>query len=195
MAFDLVSEAKCGGRAIKIERKDGIIYHAYTSRQRKGTLALQSFSDRPYKRLTFVATAFDAVKKLYKEGTWLLEPKLSNIPGIIREFNADPLCHFDFSKEDISRNKKRFEYQVQVFEDRSVVFGIICYDFELNVGRQYVFSTSQDSAKFAYALGLTRAVLLDNEGTEKKRVPIENVEDAGNNLFGFLLLHNMVYGD
>ncbi len=193
MSYDLMSKTICGGCTITIEQRNGVIYHKYTSRRRTGTLALQSFSDRPYQRLTFLPTGFDVVRKLYKEVKWVAEPSISNIPEIIREFQNDRLFHFDFSKEDISRKKKAFEHQIQVFKDYSVVFGIICYDFKLNVGRQYAFSTSQDSTKFAYALGLTETVLLDEEGTERCRVPIKEFEDAGDNALDLLKLHVMVY--
>lgn len=107
MAFVLLTE-NCMGRHIKYICQDGEFYEKGVGKEYSGTLALQTFDNRPYMRITFADT-----KNLLRAGA----KKLFGMGyGVIRENpfkaakaanNDQELCKFDFSKEDLQLGRKK----------------------------------------------------------------------------------------
>lgn len=163
MAFVLLTE-NCMGRHIKYIRQDGEFYEKGVGKEYSGTLALQTFDNRPYMRITFADT-----KNLLRAGA----KKLFGMGyGVIRENpfkaakaanNDQELCKFDFSKEDLQLGRKKIRYTLQVW-GLSYLAGFICYDLSNDTGCSYIFPDSSIAEEWAKKIGLTEVEYLDEDG-------------------------------
>ena len=128
-----------------------------------GTLALQIFDNRDYRRLTFVDT-----KNLLKAtsqnlwGYWGMM-KSKNLLGILSKgtkiLSRNDLCHFDFNENELKEGKKllRFECMLRAFG----MTGLMCYDFNTYNGCSYLFPSKKAAEKWGCALGIHQIYLYD----------------------------------
>ncbi len=192
MSIDVMCN-NCGGHELKIVQDAGVASHRITSKLHRGKLALQSFPDRPYRRITFLDNGTALGQRIFKSARSILMPSFKNFSAAMRDYASDALCHFDFSSSELESGKKRIEYQIQVFPDGSAVFGLICYDLVAMTGRMYAFSAPEDANQFADAIGLRDAVLLDDEGKEMKRIPHSEYMVLGSDILSLILLRAQIY--
>ena len=177
MPFILKSE-NCQGRHFSFFVENGEYFQKGIGKEISGTLALQTFNDRNYRRLTFadeknIYTA--AAKKLFGIASGVMgvnkalkqENDFGVYRGYAKVYNAanrdDLLCHFDFSEDDLRSGKKKIKYWKQ-FLVLGFASAIICYDFSNHTGCSYVFSDDDDAEAFAKAIGIKEVEYLDYDG-------------------------------
>lgn len=155
----VISSENCRGCQIKFIESDGELLYKPTSKEYFGTLALQTFDDTDYMRITFADTknvfggaikkTFGIVSSLYKS-----KPLSAMMKG-----DADYLCHFDFTKEDLRLGKKKFKYNIQSF-----MYVLACYDMKSHNGCAYLFPEKAEAEKWIRKLGITEVEYLNESG-------------------------------
>ena len=128
-----------------------------------GTLALQVFEDRNYKRITFADTknVYVAAGKDILDYVGLARAK--NFASLIikgsKIASRNGLCHFDFDSSEISRGEKiiRFEIQISAFG----MISMMCYDFNTYDGCAYLLPSMEIASEWGNALGIHKAYLYD----------------------------------
>lgn len=170
MAYILLSEG-CQGHQIKFLQENGEFLHKPIGRKYSGTLALQTFEDRNYMRITFADgknVFFGAIKKFF--GMTKSFYNESPIDGY-KAGNADYLCHFDFSREDLRSGKKKITYSIQIVGFLAACV-ITCYDLKKGNGCCYMFANKDEAEKWAKKLELTEVEYLDMDGHIQSREPL-----------------------
>lgn len=171
MAYILLSE-NCKGSRIKFSEENGEFFHRAVGKNYSGTLALQTFEDRDYMRITFADTKNvigGAVKKLFGITSAVYNDKFF---GAYKKGNADYLCHFDFSEKELYSGKKKITYSMQM-ADLMVLCVLTCYDFEDYTGCCYMFTDADEAKKWAMKLGVAEVELLDRDGRIINREPLK----------------------
>lgn len=128
-----------------------------------GTLALQVFDDRNYKRITF-ADAKNVYSAAAKDVLgYLGMSQAKNLASLIfkgkKIASRNDLIHFDFDSDEISRGKKLIRFEIQI-----TAFGMItmmCYDFDTYDGCAYLFPDKDVASGWAHAIGIRKAYLYD----------------------------------
>lgn len=162
MAYILLSE-NCRGRHINFIQKNGEFYEDGIGKEYSGTLALQTFEDRPYMRITFAdgKNVWGGVgKKLFGIGFGMAK---GNYLKAAIAADKDYLCHFDFSKEELRSGRKKIRYIIQ-FYGLSILAAFMCYDLSTGTGCSYMFSDDEIAEKWAKTIGLTTVEYLDDDG-------------------------------
>lgn len=192
MPFVLLSD-NCQGRHFDFIVENGECLQKGIGKEYSGTLALQTFDDRNYRRLTFAdpKNVYGAAgKKLFgiasgiaKAGNALAQGKnFGAYRGYAKAYaaaNEDALCHFDFSGDDLRSGKKKIKYWKQ-FSGLWYTSAIICYDFSDYTGCLYVFSDDDDADAFAKAIGIKEVEYLDFDGKLEKVCALDgDGESAG----------------
>lgn len=158
----------------------------------QGTLILSDMPDRDYRRLTL--TGAIAAKTLFKQITSVFRaytnPSVGNTIRVGAAYWGDPLCHFDFSDEDIRSGKKTIEYQIVATDKGEMYFSLYCRDCESANGRRYMFSHPDDIYAFAMELGITEAVIRNAEGKKLNTVSIDHLKNPVSNLGSMLIIFN-----
>lgn len=186
------------GQQWSVYSKDiGDLSHDEHIKSEQGTLILSDMADRNYRRLTLSGAI--AAKTLFKQFTSIFrgyeDPSVSNAIRIGASYMGDPLCHFDFSDEDIRSGKKYIEYQIIVTDEGDMLFGLYCRDYESRKGRRYLFSNPDDIYSFAMELGIKEAVIRNGYGKKVNTLPLENVKNPVSNLGSLLMIHAAARGD
>lgn len=166
MSYILLS-ANCKGRHIKFIEREGQLLSKPVGKEYSGTLALQTFEDRDYMRMTFADgknVYGGLVKKIFGMGN-------SNPFKAHKSANADYLCHFDFSEEDLRTKQKRIEYQIQVC-GLVIYSSLFFYDFATKTGCCYLFPDDKDAEKFARRVGVKEVQYLDYDGVVEEVLPL-----------------------
>ena len=162
MAYILLAK-NCKGRHIEYTQQDDQFYEKGVGKKYSGTLALQTFNDRPYMRITFADGKnvwLGAAKKFIGLRSGV---ENDNFIKIANTMNKDYLCHFDFSKEDLRSGKKKIRYTLQPF-GLSFLAGFICYDLSNDTGCSYLFPDVSVAEEWAKKIGLTTVEYLDSDG-------------------------------
>lgn len=162
MAYVLLSEG-CKGRKIVFAKQNGEFFHKPVGKEFSGTLALQTFSNRNYKRITFADVKnvyIGAFKKFIgmTSAVYHQNPVKAYIKG-----NADYLCHFDFSENDLRTEKKKITYSIQ--ECGLISLSVLtCYNLKDDTGCCYMFPDDSDGRKWVKEIGLTEIEHLNEDG-------------------------------
>lgn len=167
----IILSADCKGSRIEFMEKGGEYWEKPTSKLFTGVLALQTFDDRDYMRITFADgknVYGAAIKKLFGTAKAIYDGKPFTA---YKKGNADYLCHFDFSKEDISSGKKKLVYSIQIIGLQAVHI-LACYDFSDYTGCAYMLPNKEEAAKWTKQLGITEVVYLDEDGKISSREPL-----------------------
>lgn len=176
MPYILTSD-NCQGRHFNFIVENGEYLQQGIGKECNGTLALQTFNNRNYRRLTFAdaknvysATAkklFGIASGIAKANNALEKGKnFGAYRGFSRAYDAaneDALCHFDFSEDDLRLGKKKIKYWKQ-FCGLWYTSAIVCYDFSDHTGCAYIFSDDDDAEAFARAIGIKEVEYLDFDG-------------------------------
>lgn len=170
MAYILLSE-NCKGHQIKFIEENGVLLTKPTGRNYRGTLALQTFEDRDYMRITFADGANvwgGAINKFFSMAKAVYNGKPF---AAYRAGNADYLCHFDFSKADLNTKKKKITYSIQ-FLGFLAICVLSCYDFKTHTGCCYMFPDHEEAKKWAKMIGVTEIEYLNSEGILTSKGPL-----------------------
>ncbi len=155
----IITSENCIGRHFKfIEQGNELLTEGY-GKQYRGTLALQTFENRDYKRITF-ADGKNVYGGLFKKLFGIGKAVADNNP--IKGYqagNADYLCHFDFSDAEVRSKKKLLKIQFQIF-----IYMLICYDFSIYEGTAYILDNSDQTKNWAKQLGIHTFEELDDNG-------------------------------
>ena len=155
MAFILTCE-NCRCRQIKFIEQGGELLADGVGKEYVGTIALQTFDDRPDMRITLADN-----KNVF--GGLL---KRIILPGI-----QDHLCHFDFNRSELRSRKKLLKVQVQLY-GLSYYIALMCYDFSSHTGASYLLPNFDILKKWAHALNISTYESLDAEGNLEAVKPI-----------------------
>ena len=127
-----------------------------------GTLALQVFNDRNYRRITFADAEnllAAGAKNIYD---YIRIATSNNIFGSLykakKVLSQNPLCHFDFSDQELAFGKKlmRMEYQ-----ESALSVCLMCYDFTSYTGCAYKFESMENAQAWGNAIGIDKVYLYD----------------------------------
>lgn len=163
MAYILLAD-NCMGRHIRYIQQNGEFYEEGVGKKFSGTLALQTFEDRPYMRITFADTKnvlWAGAKKLFGIGYGVMTQ--NPFKAAVAADKDSGLCKFDFSKEDLRLGRKKIRYTSQLF-GLSFLAAFICYDLSGNTGCSYLFPDSYIAEEWAKKIGLTTVEYLDADG-------------------------------
>lgn len=168
MSYILLAE-NCGGSHINFRRQNGEFYHQEVGKVYTGILALQTFEDRPYMRITFADGKnvwMGAAKKFF--GIYSGIAKGNPLKAGKAADRDDYLCKFDFSKEDLRQGKKKIRYVLER-NGSSYMPVFFCYDFSNDTGCSYLFPSSGVAEEWAKKIGLTTVEYLNENGKITKR--------------------------
>lgn len=174
MSYILLSEG-CKGSYIKFIEENGEFLHKPVGKNYSGTLALQTFEDRDYMRITFAdgKNVFSgAIKKLFGMAKPFYDEDPSALVGAYKSVNQDYLCHFDFSEEELRSGKKKITYAMQELGWMTINV-ITCYDLKKKKGATYMFPNDDEAKKWARQLGINKVEILDGEGALVERKSIK----------------------
>lgn len=136
-----------------------------------GTLALQTFTDRPYKRITFSDTK--NVNKAYIKdmigyiGLSWAKNIISAIFKAGKIAKRNDLCHFDFSNDDLRTRRKLLRIEMQ-----GVICTLCCYDFTTHLGTCYLLMGDAVN-KWAKVLGINSITVLNQDGSFAEKIEIK----------------------
>lgn len=183
MPYVLTSN-NCRGRHIVFTVENGEYLQEGVGKEFSGVLALQTFENRNYRRLTFADgknVYTGAVKKLFgmTSGIMGVNRALEQGKDASRSYakgyeaaNKDYLCHFDFSEDELRSGRKQIKYCVQ-FLGLSYACAITCYDFSDYTGCSYLFDDDEDAEAFAKAIGIREVEYLNPDGSLMNVEPLE----------------------
>lgn len=158
MAFILTCE-NCTCRHIEFIEQSGELLARGVGKEYKGTIALQTFDDRPDMRITLADN----------RNVWGGLVKRLILPG-----TQDHLCHFDFNSSELRSRKKLLKIQVQLY-GLSYYICLMCYDFSSHTGRSYLLPDFDIMKKWAHTLNISTYESLDAEGNLEAVEPISSL--------------------
>lgn len=133
-----------------------------------GTLALQTFPDRPYRRLTFADgknVLFAAGKKIGSDvGIAKEKNPLAAFIKVFRAENSNNLCCFDFSDDEIALGEKEIRLEMQLVNDFFPIYTMMCYDSNTHRGTAYLFNNRDSLEAWGKQLGIHKISLLADSG-------------------------------
>ena len=138
MAYILTCE-NCRCRHIKFIEQNGVLLADGIGKEYVGTIALQTFDDRPDMRITLADG----------KNVWGGLIKRLMLPG-----NQDYLCHFDFNNSELRTGKKLLKVQVQLY-GLAYYIALMCYDFSTHKGTSYLLPDFDILKKWANALNIS----------------------------------------
>lgn len=157
----------------------------------QGMLILSDMEDRNYRRLTL--TGAIAAKTLFKRVKAVFQgfdaPSIANTIRVGASYSGDPLCHFDFSDEDIKSGRKYIEYQIVMDDKGDMYFSLYCRDYKSREGRRYMFSNPNDLYSFAMELGIKTAIIRNEEGKQVNTLSVEHLKEPASNLGTMLMIY------
>lgn len=157
----------------------------------QGTLILSDMEDRNYRRLTL--TGAIAAKTLFKRFKSVFQgfddPSIANTIRVGTSYLGDPLCHFDFSDDDIRSGRKYIEYQIVMDDKGDMYFSLYCRDYKSREGRRYMFSNPDDLYSFAMELGIKKAVIRNGAGKQLNTISVEHLKQTASNLGTMLMIY------
>lgn len=161
MSYILLSE-NCRGNRIDFLELEGELFQKSVGKRYYGTLALQTFDDRDYMRITFAdgkSVIGGAIKKIMKMAMGIND---NDLVKVYQAGNEDYLCHFDFSEKELKSGKKKIKYSIQLgFPPINV---LACYDFTNLTGCAYLLPDEEEAKRWAKMLGITEVEYLDFDG-------------------------------
>lgn len=173
MSFIHISEGIEGSCFHFLENGDNqrkeIFLTKSTGKMVSGTLALQVFEDRNYKRITFAdrKNAYTAAAKQVLGYVGITQAK--NLASLILKgskiASSNDLCCFDFAPSEISRGEKIIRFEIQKSAPQVSLFGMVammCYDFNTYDGCAYLLPSMEVASEWGNALGIHEAYLYDS---------------------------------
>ena len=153
---------------------------------------MSDMEDRNYRRL--ILSGAIAGRTLFRQMTSIFRgfynPSVEDIIRIGTNSTEDPLCHFDFSDEDIRSGRKYIEYQILVDDNGDMYFSLYCRDYTSKKGRRYVFSNPDNIYFFATELGIKEAIIRNADGKKVNAVSIKYLDSTVSNLGTMLIIFN-----
>lgn len=157
----------------------------------RGMLILSDMEDRNYRRLTLTGAV--AVKTIFKRFNAVFKafdaPSIAHTIRVGSSYSGDPLCHFDFSDDDIKSGRKYIEYQIIVSDEGAMCFSLYCRDYETRQGRRYMFSNPNDLYSFAMELGIKKAIIRNEEGKQVNTLSVEHLKEPVSNMGTMLIIY------
>lgn len=163
---------RCKGNRIKFIEQEGELLQKRDGKQYSGTLVLQTFEDRKYKRIFFGDSKniyVGAVKKFFGMTKAVYDEEFKDV---LKKGNADYTCLFEFSEDDLRSGKKKFTYSMQLV-GFTLLCVLSCYDFNTHKGCCYLLPNHDEAKKWAKQLGIIECEILDANGYVTNRDPLE----------------------
>lgn len=172
MSYIFQMENVCGRCIEFLEPENGNMKSAMRMRpygkEVTGTLALQIFSDRPYKRITFAdpKNVYIAAAKDIFGYMNLLKAKdlVSTIVTGSKITKRNDLCHFDFSADELRRGRKLLRFEIQMVGNLLPLYSLCCYDFDTHMGTCYKLSDYESMRQWGKVLAIHQVTVLTHDG-------------------------------
>lgn len=167
MAYILLSENMQGSCFAFLEndddKREGLFITQPLGKVVKGTLALQIFDDRNYKRITF-ADAKNVYTALTKDLVdYVVGGMAKNILSFLstssKLLSRNELCKFDFSPEEIKNGRKLMRFECMLSTLGSIC--LMCYDFDTYEGCSYLFPNYNTAKEWSDILKIDHLYLYD----------------------------------
>ena len=184
MAFIFISDDTRGSNFHFLDNVHGMENELYSIKpvgeQIYGTLALQIFEERDYKRITFADTE-NVYRAAAKQGIDYAKVASKIAHGKLLEAifstsslkSSNVLCHFDFSQSEIGAGTKLIRFELMVSSLGSI--SMMCYDFSKMEGCAYLFPDFATAKGWGEVLGINQFYFYDENDNFSQKIDFSQI--------------------